>query len=113
MIIRNLRDKEVLETTYLAHGGATAQMILDSRILKEIGFLATAKLPPGNSIEPHIDPMEEIYFIVDGEGEMSVDGEKRHVIPGDAIWLPTGSSHGLKNSGDKDCVILVVASPIS
>jgi quercetin dioxygenase-like cupin family protein len=113
MIIRNLRDKEVLETTYLAHGGAIAQMILDSRILKEIGFLATAKLPPGNSIEPHIDPMEEIYFIVDGEGEMSVDGEKRHVIPGDAIWLPTGSSHGLKNDGDKDCVILVVASPIS
>ncbi|MEA3358980.1 MAG: cupin domain-containing protein [Thermodesulfobacteriota bacterium] len=112
MIVRNLRDKEVLDTTYLAHGGAIAQMILDRRILKEIGFLATARLSPGNSIEPHIDPMEEIYFIVDGEGDMSVDGEIRHVSPGDAIWLPTGSRHGLKNNGNKDCVILVIASPV-
>ncbi|MBW1943887.1 MAG: cupin domain-containing protein, partial [Deltaproteobacteria bacterium] len=38
MIVRNLNDKEVLEQTYIAHGGAIAQMILDRRILKEIGF---------------------------------------------------------------------------
>jgi len=44
MIVRNLNDKEVLETTYIAHGGAIAQMILDRRILKEIGFLAIASL---------------------------------------------------------------------
>jgi hypothetical protein len=28
MIVRNLNDKAVMETTYLAHGGAIAQMIL-------------------------------------------------------------------------------------
>ncbi len=42
MIVRNVNDKEVLDTTYLAHGGAIAQMILDRRTLKEIGFLAIA-----------------------------------------------------------------------
>ena len=87
------------------------QMILDSRILKEIGFLATARLVPGRRIEPHIDPMEEIYFIMNGEGEMSVDNETKHVVPGDAIWIPTGSSHSLENTGTENCVILVVASP--
>ncbi|GAF85866.1 unnamed protein product [marine sediment metagenome] len=111
MIVRNIKDKEVLETTYLAHGGAVAQMVLDRRILKEIGFLATARLEPGRRIEPHIDPMEEIYFIMSGEGEMSVDKETRRVMPGDAIWIPTGSSHGLANTGNEDCVILVIASP--
>ncbi len=44
MIVRNLEDKEVLDTTYLAHGGAIAQMVLDRRVLKEIGFLACATL---------------------------------------------------------------------
>ena len=112
MIVRNIKDKEVMDTTYLAHGAAIAQMILDRRILKEIGFLATARLTPGRRIEPHIDPMEEIYFIMDGEGEMSVDEEKRHVVPGDAIWIPTGSSHGLANTGNEDLVILVIASPV-
>jgi len=111
MIVRNIKDKEVLDTTYLAHGGAIAQMILDRRILKEIGFLATARLEPGRRIEPHIDPMEEIYFIMSGEGEMSVDTDTRRVVPGDAIWVPTGSSHGLTNTGNEDCVILVIASP--
>ena len=110
MVVRNVRDKEVLETTYLAHGGAIAQMILDRRTLRELGFLAIARLEPGREIEPHIDPMEEIYFIMNGRGEISVDHETRRVGSGDAIWIPTGSMHGLANTGEEDCVILVIAS---
>ncbi len=110
MIVRNMNDEEVLETTYKAHGGAVAQMILDQRTLKEIGFLACATLVKGKAIESHIDPVEEIYFILTGEGEMSVGEEKRQVSPGDAVWIPAGSPHGLINSGDTDLFILVVAS---
>jgi mannose-6-phosphate isomerase-like protein (cupin superfamily) len=111
MIVRNVNDKEVLDTTYLAHGGAIAQMILDRRTLKEIGFLAIAKLAPGKEIEAHVDPMEEIYFILSGSGEMRVDEEARQVGPGDATWIPVGSAHALLNNGQEDCVILVIASP--
>jgi mannose-6-phosphate isomerase-like protein (cupin superfamily) len=111
MIVRNLQDKEVLDTTYIAHRGAVAQMILDRRVLKEIGFLAIARLGPGRAIEPHADPMEEIYFISSGSGEMVVDGDRRQVGPGDAIWIPAGSIHALRNNGGEECVILVVASP--
>lgn len=111
MIVRNLKDKEVLETTYIAHGGATAQMILDRRVLKEIGFLACANLEKGKAIETHSDPMEEIYFIMSGEGKMTVGDDSRHVVHGDAIWVPAGSSHSLLNTGGVDCFILVVASP--
>ena len=111
MIVRNLRDKAVMDTTYLAHGGAIAQMILDQRTLKEIGFLAIATLAPGKLIEAHVDPMEEIYFVVSGSGEMGVDDENQQVGPGDATWIPTGSSLiSLLNNGDEDLVILVVAS---
>ena len=110
MIVRNVNDKAVMETTYLAHGGAIAQMILDRRILQEIGFLAIATLAPGKEIEAHVDPMEEIYFVLNGSGVMSVDDEKRQVGPGDATWIPTGSSHSLLNNGDEELVILVVAA---
>ncbi len=111
MIVRNVNDKEVLETTYLAHGGAVAQMILDRRTLQEIGFLAIARLAPGKTLEAHVDPMEEIYFILSGRGEMMVAQETKEVKPGDAIWIPAGSEHHLINSGEEDCLILVVASP--
>lgn len=111
MIVRNISDKEVLETTYIAHGGAIAQMILDRRTLKEIGFLAIAKLAPDKEIEAHIDPMEEIYFILSGSGQMSVEHETKQVRPGDATWIPAGARHSLLNNGREDCVILVIASP--
>jgi mannose-6-phosphate isomerase-like protein (cupin superfamily) len=111
MIVRNVNDREVVETTYLAHGGAIAQMILDRRILQEIGFLAFANLARGKTIESHRDPMEEIYFVLSGEGRMSVDEETKHVGPGDATWIPAGSSHSLTNSTEKDLIILVIASP--
>ena len=111
MIVRNVNDREVLETTYLAHRGAVAQMILDQRTLKEIGFLAIARLESGKTIEAHVDPMEEIYFILAGEGAMAVDSETRLVKPGDAVWIPAGSEHSLTNSGKSDCLVLVVASP--
>jgi mannose-6-phosphate isomerase-like protein (cupin superfamily) len=111
MIVRNVNDKEVLDTTYLAHGGAIAQMILDRRTLKEIGFLAIARLAPGKEIEAHVDPMEEIYFVLSGSGEMRVDEEARQVRPGDATWIPMGSAHSLLNNGQEDLVVLVIASP--
>jgi mannose-6-phosphate isomerase-like protein (cupin superfamily) len=110
VIVRNVNDREVLETTYLAHGGAIAQMILDRRILKEIGFLAIANLAKGKTIESHTDPMEEIYFVLSGEGEMSVDEETRQVRPGDATWIPAGSAHSLTNTSEQALLILVVAS---
>jgi len=110
MIVRNLNDKEVLETTYRAHGGGIAQMILDQRILEEIGFLAIAKLEPGKELESHVDPMEEIYFVLSGTGVMRVDDEEQQVNPGDATWIPVGSAHSLFNNGTESCFILVVAS---
>jgi len=111
MLVRNISDKEVLDTTYRAHGGAIAQMILDRRNLQEIGFLAIARLDPGKEIEAHVDPMEEIYFILHGTGEMTVGDESRPVKPGDAIWIPTGDSHAVLNTGQEQIVVLVVASP--
>ncbi len=111
MIVKNINDEAVLETTYRAHGGAIAQMILDQRHLKEIGFLATATLEPGKEIESHIDPMEEIYFVLKGNGVMRVDDDEKQVKPGDATWIPVGSAHSLLNNGCEPCVILVVASP--
>jgi mannose-6-phosphate isomerase-like protein (cupin superfamily) len=113
MIVRNINDNEVLDTTYIAHGGAIAQMILDRRTLQEIGFLAIARLEPGREIEAHIDPMEEIYIIVSGSGKMGVDEETRAVGPGDSILIPSGSRHSLLNDGQEDLTILVVASPVS
>ena len=110
MIVRNLNDPEVLATTYSAHGGAVARMVLTYRELEAMDFLAFAHLDPGRTIEDHIDPYEEIYFILSGQGVMGVGDEDKEVKPGDAIWIPRGAAHRLHNHTDKPCQILVVAA---
>jgi quercetin dioxygenase-like cupin family protein len=110
VIVRNINDPEVIAETFIAHGGGSAQMLLDSRVLRGILFLAHGLIKPGKTIESHRDPYEEIYFILSGEGLMSVDGEERQVKPGDAIWIPQGAAHSLFNNTENDCHILVIAA---
>lgn len=110
MIVRNFNDPEVLETTYIAHYGAVARMVLTSRFLKSMEFLAYAILPSGNTIEEHIDEVEEIYLIVKGGGIMEVGSEKREVKAWDAIWIPAGEPHSLYNSTNEETIIVVVAA---
>ena len=73
-------------------------------------FLAHAVLEPTRELEEHIDPYEEIYFILSGEGTMRVGDDRRKVKTGDAIWIPTGDVHGLVNESDEDLEILVMAA---
>ena len=110
MIVRNFNDPEVLETTYIAHKGAMARMVLTSQFMKAIEFLAYAILPEGNAIEEHVDPLEEIYLIFKGGGLMQVGNETREVKEGDAIWIPIGEPHGLKNTAHGETFVLVVAA---
>ncbi|NQT31427.1 MAG: cupin domain-containing protein [Deltaproteobacteria bacterium] len=112
MIVRNIDHPEVVETRYTAHEGAAACMMLDSRVLEGLLFFAHAVLKPGKEIETHIDPYEEVYYLLLGRGVMTVGDERQEVTAGDAIWLPYGVPHSLMNDGDEDCVILVAAAVI-
>jgi len=110
MIVRNFNDPEVLATRYRAHWGATAWMIMTSRFLEGIEFLAYAILPPGNTIEEHVDEVEEIYMIMKGGGNMKVGEEIREVKEGDSIWIPAGEPHALENTNNEETFILVIAA---
>jgi len=110
MIVRNLNDPEVLKTTYIAHGGGVARMVLTSEFMQCIEFLAYAMLPSGNVLEEHIDPVEEIYLIIKGGGLMKVGDEEKEVKEGDAIWIPVGEPHRLENTTEDMTIVLVIAA---
>lgn len=110
MIVRNFNDPEVLRTTYIAHYGGVARMVLTSRILKSMEFLAYAILPPGNTLEEHVDEVEEIYLIIKGGGLMKVGEDEQEVKEWDAIWIPAGAPHRLHNNKDEETFIIVIAA---
>jgi mannose-6-phosphate isomerase-like protein (cupin superfamily) len=112
MIVRNLDHPGVIATRYRAHDGGTAHMILDTRHLQTLMFLAHASVPPGEKLVGHEDPMEEIYIIQTGRGRMQVGQDLLDVGPGDAIPIPIGEYHELTNVGKKELTLLVVAGLI-
>ena len=65
-------------------------------------------LHKGASIGLHTNDKDEVYYVLSGRGELTLEGELREVGPGDAILTRTGDSHGLRQLGDEDLVILVV-----
>jgi len=63
--------------------------------------LAEARLPAGGSTQRHYHAQtEEIYFLLAGEGELEIDGEHRHVGPGDAALIPPGAWHEITATSD-------------
>ena len=112
MIMRNLNHPEVKATRYIAHGEGIAHMILDTRHLRTLMFLAHATVAPGKTLFGHEDPMEEIYIIQKGRGQMQVGNVVHEVSAGDAIHIPIGHFHELRNTGSEELAILVVAGLI-
>jgi len=74
--------------------------------------LAEATLAPGQATQRHYHrASEEIYFVLDGEGEMELDGERRPVSAGDAVAIPAGAWHELRAEGERPLRILCSCAP--
>jgi mannose-6-phosphate isomerase-like protein (cupin superfamily) len=74
--------------------------------------LAEEVLPPGRAVTPHLHhELEEIYYILEGSGVMTVGDEQCEVADGDAIFVPRNQRHSLANTGDQPIRLLVACGP--
>ena len=56
--------------------------------------LAEATLAPGQSTQRHYHrASEEIYLVLEGEGDLEIDGDRRRVGAGEAALIPAGAWH--------------------
>lgn len=58
-----------------------------------------AVLQPGGEQRIHSHRPEQVYFILEGSGLMTVGDETQRVGPGDCVFIPSAQPHGLKNDG--------------
>jgi len=64
-------------------------------------------LKPGAGIGYHEQHEDEVYYVLSGRGVMTLDDKPYDVSPGTAILTRTGSSHGLKQVGADDLVVII------
>jgi mannose-6-phosphate isomerase-like protein (cupin superfamily) len=74
--------------------------------------LAEATLEPGQQTQRHYHAeSEEFYYVLAGEGEMEIDGDRAAVGPGDAILIPAGAWHQITAGSDSPLCFLCCCAP--
>src|SRR6185436_5318069 len=103
------RDADVRATESGPHAGG-GQTTAYSFFKKAKGLTLVFRkraLKPGSAIGYHLQAEDEIYYVLSGRGSMTIDDKSFDVGPGDAILTRPGSSHGLKQMGTEDLVIMI------
>ena len=73
--------------------------------------LCHAAVKPGQTTRPHRLQTSEVYFILQGQGLMWIDGESQAVRPGQAIYIPPHTTQSIQNPGDSDLTFLCIVDP--
>lgn len=99
MIVADL--KEIAGRTYPA-GRRTQNLVGGASPIQASQFaMGNVTLEPhGGQVPWHNQEQEEIYFVVEGTGEMCLGEERREVHGGQAVYIPPSVFHQLTNVGD-------------
>ena len=103
--------------TITARGDCVPYVTKDRSTIREIikaahQSLAEATVAPGQATAAHYHLVaEEIYYILNGQGAMFLEEARQDVVPGDAILIPPGQRHSIRNTGKEDLVFLCCCAP--
>lgn len=63
-------------------------------------IIASVTIAPGASAGRHTHPGEEISYVIEGEGEILIDGHPPlQIKAGDGFVVPAGAIHDARNTG--------------
>lgn len=79
--------------------------------VEHVEFFLT-EIHPGGEAETDVHPISEhAYFMVSGQGEAYVDGEKFIVGPSECLYIPPGAKHSIKPIGGQTIRFVVFMAP--
>lgn len=109
MIIVNRNWAQAINT---AHGSEIRALIDRTTSGITQCSLAEEVLPSGCAVTPHHHrKIDAIYYILAGRGLMTVGDETREVEVGNAVFIPRGHLHSLRNIGSDPITFLMPCGP--
>jgi quercetin dioxygenase-like cupin family protein len=100
-----------MATALLAYSGIAVKMLVDQRLSAALGTMFMVEYQPGGAAHFHDHPLEEAYYILQGEVEAHADGEVYVLKKGDVLWTGVGSIHAFFNRTNTTVRWLETQSP--
>jgi quercetin dioxygenase-like cupin family protein len=100
-----------MATALLAYSGITVKMLIDERLGAALHTMFMVEYQPGGVAHPHDHPLEEAYYVLDGEVVAEADGERFTLGPGDFFWTGAGCVHAFYNETNTTVRWLETSSP--
>jgi quercetin dioxygenase-like cupin family protein len=69
------------------------------------------RLGLGDHSVPHIEPWSHLLYILDGTGEITINGNTVQVRAGTVCQVRAGEKHSLRNLRDGDMLVLAIYDP--
>jgi mannose-6-phosphate isomerase-like protein (cupin superfamily) len=111
-ITMDIQNIHIVPSFTTKDGSEIRELLAHRNSCVRLQSLAEARLPPGGSTTPHHHlRTEEIYYILEGQGEMRIGPELRNVSEGDAIAIPPGQVHQITNIGPGTLKFLCCCAP--
>ena len=88
----------------LRDGVWTTLSLSDETLEGNHACLGYGTFPPGSATPFVVHDHEELFFIVQGTGELRTDGAAIPFGPRDAFFVPPGAWHAVANTGETDVV---------
>lgn len=82
-----------MATALLAYSGIAVKMLVDGRLGAVLHTMFMVEYQPGGVAQLHDHPLEEAYYILEGEVEAEADGHSFTLRAGDFFWTGVGSIH--------------------
>jgi len=107
-----IRDLEKMQEIIAGDGSYLRELFNPLKDDLELGYsLAHARVAPGGRTLLHRMKTSEVYYIIEGYGEVEIDGERRNVGPGHAVYMPPGSAQRIQNTGASELVFICMVDP--
>lgn len=65
-------------------------------------------LKPGENLSEHTNPFDVIFFVAEGKGILSIEGEEVELITNDTIQVSSDKKRGWENNSNKNLRLLVM-----
>ena len=103
MIVKKVKDTAISETPH----NVDVRKLYD----KDTAQAVHISLQPGETLKPHITPVDVLFYVLEGTPEILIDDEKQTIDADCLVESPKDLPHCISNNSDKLVRILVVKAP--